>query len=90
MPRKSRILLHLGVLPKMNLVMGVPVSRYKLIHILRKYQVTDLRACLNTVRHFERQGVPEPNRPVRRPSPGGQSPMLMRTPSDRLHSCSMG
>jgi hypothetical protein len=77
-------LLHGGVLPDVDLVEGVAVRADQLVHVFGEEEVADLRAGVDRVDLRRVAGVPEADHPVRGATAGGEQPVLVRRPRDRL------
>lgn len=60
--------IHFGVLPDIDLIMGVSMCADDLVDCLAKHKVADLRTDIHSLHRGSSEGVSESDRPVRRAS----------------------
>lgn len=79
---------HGGVLPKVYLILRVPVRAHKLVRVLAEQQVAHLASCVQRTYLLQLQGVPAFDRPILRAAARCQQSMLVGRPRNRL-DCSL-
>ena len=84
---QSGQLFHCWVLPYIYLILWIPVSADKFVHIFGEDQVANLTACVNWLQRFKFQCVPELNGAVLRASTGCEEAMFVGWPRNCFHCC---
>ena len=74
------------LLPYDYLVLRVTMSAHQLVHVLTVLQIAHLAASVDEIERFTGEAVPESNASVGSSATRAHHTMLMRRPSDRLHS----